>query len=153
MRKLLLFITVLLASLFLYYLWWNRLPPFDGHDAPVDTPFSELHAGSKEVRVEGTAHHVGSFKRHYESGFMRPARDLWFWPLFPLNDTRSKLVTVVVASNTAPEKNVHYEDVTVEGFVRPPGARLGTAFEANLRKEGYRFDPAYILIEMFPPKD
>jgi len=149
MRKLLAFVVVLLLGVVLFHLWWNRLPPFDGHAEPVDTPFEMLSEEDSSVRVVGMAHHAVRAERHYPGGFLTPDRHFWIWPLFAPDDTAGTRIEVMVASTVEPPWSVDFEDVIVEGWVRPPRSRVDETLEAALRQSGYHFDPDYVLVEMF----
>jgi hypothetical protein len=75
------------------------------------------------------------------------------WPLFAPDDAHGRRIEVMVASTVAPPLGIDFEDVTVEGWVRPPRARMDENLEKALRGVGYNFDPNYLLIEMFPQED
>ncbi len=153
MRKLLGFVGALIVGVLVFHLWWNRLPPFDGHSDPVDTPFSSLSPELDSVRVKGLAHHAVRAERYYPGGFLRSEKTFWIWPLFASNDPHGQKIEVLVASRVEPPWGVDFEDVVVEGWVRPPRSRVDEDIEKALRGLGYHFRSDYLLIEMFPPKD
>jgi hypothetical protein len=153
MRKLLVFVVALLVGLVFFNLWWNRLPPFDGHGEPVDTPFEMLSEDDGSVRVAGLAHYVVRAERNFPGGFLRSEKNFWLWPLFAPNDADGRRIEVMVASTKPPPRSVDLEDLVVEGWVRPPRSRVDENLESVLRRVGYHFDPDYLLLEMFPPED
>jgi hypothetical protein len=153
MRKLLVFVVALIVGVLMFHLWWNRLPPFDGHSDPVDTPFANLKSDQDSVRVKGLAHHAVRAERFYPGGFLRAEKTFWIWPLFAPNDPHGKKIEVMVASHEEPPWGVDFEDVQVEGWVRPPRARVDIKLEKALRGLGYRFGADYLLIELFPNED
>lgn len=153
MRKLLGFVGALIVGVLMFHLWWNRLPPFDGHSAPIEKAFAALNSQDGSVRVEGIAHHAVRAERYYPSGFLRSEKTFWIWPLFAPSDAHGRRIEVMVASTVAPPWGIDFEDVTVEGWVRPPRARVDENLEKALRGVGYDFDPHYLLIELFPQED
>ena len=153
MRKLLGFVAALIVGVLVFHLWWNRLPPFDGHPDPVDTAFASLSPELESVRVKGLAHHALRAERYYPGGFLRSEKTFWIWPLFAQDDPYGQKIEVLVASLVEPPGGIDFEDVVVEGWVRPPRARVDENIEQALRRLGYHFRADYLLIEMFPPKD
>jgi hypothetical protein len=151
MAKLGAFFAVLLLGTLGFFLWWNRLPPFHGHGDPVDVALAALSADQDEVRVEGTAHYPVRLSRTWPAHHFKPERTLWFFPLFEPKDTQSRSIAVMVASDTAPEALVSYEDLVVEGYARPPAARMDNQSQEAFLNLGYTFAPDYVLVETFPP--
>jgi hypothetical protein len=58
MRKLAVPFAIMAAGLLVFFLWMTRLPPFDGHPEPVDTPLADLRIKQEAVRITGTAHYA-----------------------------------------------------------------------------------------------
>ena len=152
MGKLAWFFFALLLIMVSYFLWWNRLPPFDGHSAPVEVALSEVDAAMEEVQVVGTAHLPIRLSRTWPAGILRKERTLFFFPLFEKQDTTSRKIHLMVASDTPPDRLTSFEDVTIEGWARPPAARMDTASEKAFMDAGYTFAETYVLIETFEPK-
>ena len=44
-----------------------------------------------------------------------------------------------------------YEDLVVEGYARPPAARMDNQSREVFLNLGYTFAPDYVLVETFPP--
>ncbi len=149
MSKLVAFVAALLIALISYFLWWNRLPPFDGHGEPVPMAITEVLASMEEVQVEGTAHLPIRISRTWPAGFLRKERVLFFFPLFEKKDITSKKIHLMVATDTPPERLVSFEDMTVAGWARPPAARMDAASEQAFIDAGYTFAEQYVLIETF----
>jgi hypothetical protein len=57
----------------------------------------------------------------------------------------------MVASDTAPEDLVSYEDLVVEGYARPAAARMDSQSQQVFLDLGYTFATDYVLVETFPP--
>lgn len=153
MRKLIVFVIALVIGLFFFHQWWNRFPPFDGHGEPVDVAFSELHNDYDEVRVSGLAHHVMKVSRVDPGGLLQPERTFWIWPLFAPNDTDGRIITVVVASLREPPWGVDFEDVVVEGLLRPLRSFVSVEIEERFIEVGYDVDPEAVVIELFAAED
>jgi len=152
MGKLACFFAALLIILISYFLWWNRLPPFDGHGEAVDVAISEVDAAMEEVQVSGTAHLTVRISRTWPAGFLRKERTLFFFPLFENKDTSGTRIQVMVASDAAPDRLSSFEDLTIAGWARPPAARMDSVSEQAFIDAGYTFAENYTLIETFEPK-
>jgi len=152
MSKLAAFVGALLIALISYFLWWNRLPPFDGHGEPVPVAITDVLASMEEVQVQGTAHLPIRISRTWPPGFLRKERVLFFFPLFEKKDITSKKIHLMVATDTPPDRLVSFEDMTVAGWARPPAARMDAASEQAFIDVGYTFAEEYVLIETFVPQ-
>lgn len=152
MSKLACFFAALVIILISYFLWWNRLPPFDGHADPIEVSISEVDPAMEEVEVRGTAHLPVRLSRTWPAGFLRKERTLFFFPLFEEKDTKSRKIILMVASDTPPDRLSSFEDMTVAGWARPPAARMDAASEKAFIDAGYTFAEHYALIETFEPK-
>jgi hypothetical protein len=153
MGKLSAFIGVLVAILVTYFLWWNRFPPFDGHGEPVPVAVADVKIAMEEVQVQGTAHYATRLSRTWPKSLFREKRTLWFFPLFAPKDIEGRKIHVMVASDDAPDRFTNFEDLVVEGWARPPAARMDAASEQAFRDVGYTYDETYVLIETFGPAE
>ena len=153
MGKLSAFIGVLVAIVITYFLWWNRFPPFDGHGEPVPVAVAEVEFAMNEVQVKGTAHYATRLSRTWPKSLFREERTLWFFPLFAPKDIESRKIRVMVASDDAPDRLTSFEDKVVEGWARPPAARMDAESEQVFRAAGYSFEETYVLIETFGPSE
>ena len=150
MKKLLGLILFLIISLVLFFVWWNRLPPFDGHPAPVERDFASIESTDHTVTISGMAHYALQASQTWPAGLLRDEQTYWFFPLMPPGEGQSKRVTIMVAALNAPERGIDLEDLTITGWVRPPRARIGVDLESAFREIGYMFEDDYILIEQLP---
>jgi len=153
MGKLAAFLTLLICIVVTYFLWWNRLPPFDGHGEPVPTEVSQLLVEMEEVQVKGTAHFPLRMSRTWPRGIFTPGRTLWFYPLFAFKDLEGRKIQAMVASDDEPDRLTSFKDIVVEGWARPPAARMDADSERAFLDVGYTFSEDYVLIETFGPTD
>jgi len=108
-------------------------------DVTVDT-ITKDHRG---VRVRGTAHYGPKLKQtSTETDTV-----WWVFPLTPEAQTQERRIKVVVRTTRKPDPLLGFEDLTVEGFARPPGRLLPRDARAALRKAGYELDDNVMLIE------
>jgi hypothetical protein len=150
MKKLLGLILFLTISVVLFFMWWNRLPPFDGHPPPVERDFASIESTDDTVTITGMAHYALHASQTWPAGLLREEQTLWFFPLMPPGEGQSKRVTVMVGALNEPERGIDLEDLTITGWVRPPRARIGVDLERAFRDIGYMFEDDYILIEQLP---
>ncbi|MEL6349444.1 MAG: hypothetical protein AAFV53_40450, partial [Myxococcota bacterium] len=64
-------------------------------------------------------------------------------------DTTGKAIHVLVRSHKLPDRLISFEDVTVEGFARPPGRIVGRQVADALMERGYYFEEDYVLVEEY----
>jgi hypothetical protein len=147
MKKLLGLILFLAIYLVIFFMWWNRIAPFDSHPAPIERDFVSIESTDKTVTISGMAHYALHASQTWPAGLLRHEQTLWFYPLMPPGDGQSKRVTIMIAGLEEPERGIDLEDLTVTGWVRPPRARIGVDLEAAFREQGYIFEGDYILIE------
>jgi len=150
MKKLLGLILFLTISLVIFFMWWNRLPPFDGHPEAVARDFASIESSDETVTISGMAHYALHASQTWPASFLSEELTLWFYPLMPPGEGQSKRVTIMVAALEEPERGIDLEDLTITGWVRPPRARIGVEVERAFRDIGYMFESDYILIEQLP---
>ena len=149
MRKLILFVIVLVLSLFLFHQWWNRFPPFDGHSDPVDVGYEQLNSDLDAVRFRGLAHHAVKVSRGDPGGLLKPSQTYWVWPIFAPGDSGGKRIKTMVASLTEPPWGVDFEEVQIVGSIRPLRSFVSPELEEKLVQVGYDWDPDAFVIQQF----
>ena len=151
MKKLIAFVCSLAIALALFFLWMGRLWPFDGLPEAPPAEIVDLRVEMDAARVTGTAHYPMRLSIARGGRFGRPDTVWWVFPLFPSGDTMSRQITALVVSPHEPERLVGFENMTVEGWVRPPPALITPDVEQAFRESGYSFGEDYVLLEAFPP--
>ncbi len=146
MRKLAVPFALLGLGVVLFFLWMVRLPPFDGHPEPIDTPLSDLRTDQDAVRVAGTAHYPLRVSYDVPAQWGRPAHTRWLFPLFERQDTMGRFVTTMVSSTAPPEELVAFEDVVVSGEARKPQIAVTPTVERAFQDAGYSFAQDYVLV-------
>jgi hypothetical protein len=141
----------LVLGLMTWYLWLNRLPPFDGLPEPEPVTLQEVTAAHDGVRVEGTAHFPVRIRYVEPARIGRPEQTRFLFPMLPLRDTSGRRVRVMISSAREPDPVVSYADLTVDGFARPGGAFLSGAAVDALRRAGYTLEDDLVVIEEYPP--
>lgn len=144
MKKLLLTILgpfVVVASIGLGVYWWDRgaLPGF--RPPTVDVTVKEINREHRGVRLKGTA--------HYELRILQEKGTYILYPLMERGDTTSKEIHVLVRSHKVPDRLTSFEDVTVEGFARPPGRSVPRSVADALMERGYYFEADVVLVEEY----
>jgi hypothetical protein len=143
-------VAALAVSVFAFFLWMARLPPFDGYADPVDAAFEDLHVDLHETRVKGTAHYPVVVSVNRAGSFGRPDETWWLYPLFAPGDTMGRTIYALVMARSAPEELIGFEDMTLECDVRPPRVGISPEAELAFRNAGYTFAPDYVLLEQLP---
>ena len=106
----------------------------------------DITLDNRGVRVKVTAHYEARVKQR------TPGTDdvWWLFPVFERGDTMGRVITAVVRTTNEPNTLYGFEDLTVEGFVRPPGRLVPReAREGIIGTSSYVFDEGYVLIEEF----
>ena len=141
----------LVLGLTSWYLWLNRLPPFDALPEPEPVTIQSVTVAHDGVRIEGTAHFPVRIRYVEPARIGRPEQTRYLFPMLPLRDTMGRRVRVIISSAREPEHLVSYADLTIDGFARPGGAFLnGPAIDA-LRRAGYTLEDDLVVIEEYPP--
>jgi hypothetical protein len=83
----------------------------------------DLHVGQR-VRLAGTAHYEAVVRQEKPASLVREAEVVWLYGFFPPYETDSRAVRVLVRSPEQPERNVNYEQMTVEGTLVVSGPDL-----------------------------
>ncbi len=151
MKKLLAFVSTLALVLLLFFLWMGRLWPFSGLPDPEPATVEALRVEMDAARVTGTAHYPMRLSIVRPGRFGAEDTIWWVFPLFPEGDTHSRIIRALVVSPNEPERLVGFENMTIEGWVRPPPALVTPDIEGAFREENYSFGEDYVLFEMFPP--
>lgn len=143
-------VAVLGLSVGLY--WWATGAPPGMRPTPHDVPWAQLSLDDRGVRVEGTAHYP--VRLRLTSGDGDDQQVTWLFPFFARGDTTSKEVRVLVHSHRQPDELLSFEDLTVTGLARPPGATVPRSARKALEEQGYFFAKDVVLIDAWDdPKD
>lgn len=124
-------------------IWWDRGAP-PGFRPPVeDVAVEDLTFEHRGVRVVGTA--------HYELRIQQSQGETTYtlYPLMDRGDTMGRTIHAMVRTTRTPDRLVSFEDVTIEGFARPPGRLVGRSVIEALLARGYDFEEDFVLIEEF----
>ena len=120
-------------------IWWDRGAP-PGFRPPVtDVTVDTINRDHRGVRITGTAHHELRIKQGEYNLF----------PLLATGDILGREIKVMVRSTREIDRLVGFEDLTIEGFCRPPGQMLPHSVAEALMERGYSFADHYVLIEVF----
>ena len=146
MKKLILTImgpVVLVGSIVIGVIWWDRGAPPGFRPPVVDVALSEISHDDRGVRVEGTA--------HYELRIQQELGDTTYilYPLMERGDTTGRTIRAMVRTAQVPDRLLSYEDVTVEGLCRPPGRLVSRSVIEALLARGYDFEEDFVLILAF----
>jgi len=139
MKKLLLSILgpiVAVSAIVVGIIWWDRGAPPGFRPPTVDVALSDLSFDHRGVRVEGTAHY----------NIRLTQGDYLIYPLMARGDTTGKNILAMVRTRRMPDRLIGLEDVTVEGFARPPGQIINRSVTEPLLARGYSFDEDFVLI-------
>lgn len=112
---------------------------------PQPTAFEALHLRSHGVRVEGTAHYPLHMKAKVGEV------TYYVWPLFPSGTYTATEIKVLVRSRVQPDPILGFEEVVVDGLVKPLSPELVKGFEDGLKSKGYTFAPGALLIDSYAP--
>ena len=139
--------TLIMAALMSgwHYHQTGALPGFLPEARP--TEFSALHVRSHGVRVEGTAHYPLHMKA-------KVGEDVYYvFPLFPSGNYTGTEIAVLVRTRVEPDPILGFEEVVVEGLVKPLAPDLVAGFEKGLESRGYTFAEGALLIDSYaaPP--
>ena len=125
-------------------IWWDRGAPPGFNPTPHPTAFSEVNRNHRGVRLEGTAHYVVRLTQTMESGEV-----FWVFPFMKRGDTLTRDIKVLVRTPREPEDMVTFEDLTIDGLVRPPGRLVTPDIRDKLEDRGYLFEDGFVLLEPF----
>ncbi len=149
MRKLAVPFAVMIMGVVLFFLWIERLPPFDGHPEPVETALEDLRTEQNAVRVSGTAHYPVRVSYEVPARWGHPAHTRWLFPLFGHQDTMGRYILAMVSSPVKPERLVAFEDMEIAGEARKPRIAVTPSVEQAFRDVGYTFADDYVLIMVY----
>ena len=150
MRKTIIWIASLFAALTgiaLAIVTWER-GAFPGFEPPiVDVDFQSISQENRAVRITGMA-------RYDAVSRMRLGETkLYIFPILPEEEMNGTLIKVVVQTKRKPDKYTTIEELTIEGFVRPPGRAIPDRFYQNWSGRGYHFAEDLLFIESYDKED
>lgn len=122
---------------------WDRAPTVDVDD------FGDLHLGEPNVRLRGMAHYEMVVRQTIPASMVSQERTLFLFALFPRDDTSGRAIRVLVRTERVPPKLISYENMTIEGRLRPPTAEVvpfGTEVSVGKRSD-YWFDDGMLVLE------
>lgn len=101
------------------------------------------------VRVKGMAHYRSTITQRVPSSLIAEEKTWYVYGLFPVHDSDSRAIQVLVRSQKKPEELVSYEVMEVEGWVGlPVPAKIPPSTEAMLSKRSdYYFSEDVLLLE------
>ena len=136
-------VLVLGALALVAYALWPR-----GQTEAVEVAFQDLPVDHPAVRVRGTAHYRGLITQHSRGGLPWHPEVMYVYALFPVGDTESREVRVLVRTPNPPPKRVDFGFVEVEGWLDPPRSHtVPLSTEQFMARGGYFFHPDLRAIE------
>ena len=93
---------------------------FIGRPAAVNLSFDELDSMPAAVKMRGTAHYRALVKQRVPGNALRAEETYYVYGFFPLNDTASREIQLLVRSKEEPEDLIDFEFLEVEGYLREP---------------------------------
>jgi hypothetical protein len=124
---------------------WDRgaLPGF--RPTIVDVEIEDINYDDyRGVRIKGMARYDVRVKQTVPDG-----PTYMVFPVVPLDEPNSEYIMVMVRSTKIPDALYGMEEITVEGFVRPPGRLIDKEIMLAWMDEGYVFDDKFVLIEAY----
>lgn len=119
---------------------WALLPR--ARVPPVDVSFEQLDPSLPAIRIRGTAHYRGVLIQRTRGGLSFEPEVMYVWALFPLGDTESREVRILVRTDRKPPPRIDFEYVEVEGFLDPPQRHtLPMGSEEKMAAANYFFHP------------
>lgn len=111
--------------------------------------FGDLDPRQKRwIRLEGTAHYPATLTQNLDATMFREERTYYVFAFFPVHDTSSREIPLLVRTQRPPERLVSYETMTIEGRLGPLTERTVPSGSEKLlgEKVGYFFaEPVYLL--------
>ena len=144
MEKLGALVGVMVIGLVTFFLWLNRLPPFDALPEAPEVALMEVTAEDEAVTVTGTGHLMVKQRMVRPASLGRDEATLWLFPL---------VIAVMLVTPNEPDRLAGYEDFTVSGWARPAAALMTPGAEDELRSRGYSFADDYVVLEAFPASE
>jgi hypothetical protein len=125
-------------------IWWDRGAPPGFNPTPHPTAIEALTREHRGVRIKGTAHYEVRLSQTMEGGEI-----FWIFPLMSQGDTLSREINVLIRTPRGPERMVTYEDLRIDGIVRPAGRVITPRIFDRFQDGGYDFSDGFVLIEPF----
>ncbi|MEC8276398.1 MAG: hypothetical protein VX026_01700 [Myxococcota bacterium] len=137
--------TLIILGVFLGIYVWDRgaFPGF--RPTIVDVAIEDINYDDyRGVRITGMARYDVRVKQTIPNG---PTYMLF--PVVPLEDPNSKYIMVMIRSTKIPDSLYGMEELTVEGFARPPGTLVDKEIMLAWMDEGFVFDDKFVLVEAY----
>ena len=125
-------------------IWWDRGAPPGFNPTPHPTEIEAVTRNHRGVQLKGTAHYVVRMTQKMKGG-----DHFWVFPLMKQGDTLSRTIKVLVRTPRGPDDLVTFEDLTIDGLVRPPGRLFTPDIRDNFEERGYLFEDDFVLLEPF----
>lgn len=151
MRRLKYFAVILVVAIATIGTLWllNRPRPAG---TPVEIAFGDAHEHVGDyVRITGMAHYAAVVRQDVPGTWVQDPKTLWLWGFFEAFDTEGRAITMVVRSPEKPEHLVHYELMTVEGWLERSTPEK-VPFEAEVilgKNSDYFFTDDMLLLEAY----
>jgi hypothetical protein len=115
---------------------------------PRALSWEEVDRDSGYVEVVGTAHYPVRVKQTFEPTWLKPdPPTLHIFPLFPQGDTMGREISLLVISESEPDRMLGVQDRKIRGEVTPPTSRLLTRGVLDTyRDHGYDFADGFLLL-------
>jgi len=142
MKKLLLFMlscVLLLISLRVAFVWWDRGAPPGFQPEIVDVTLDTITRNHRGVRITGMARYDVRIK----------VGENYIYPLMNLKKFNKKTIKVMISSPKKPSRLASLEEMTVEGLARPPGGVVNQEVYNAWRRKGFEFTEKFVLVESF----
>ena len=125
------------------FIWWDRGAPPGFKPKIVDVTIEDISYKNRGVRISGMARHDIRIRQKIGS-------DSWhIFPLVPKDDINNQFIKVMVLSTQSPDSMATIEEMTFEGFARPPGRLITKEVYQAWEAEGYSFEDKIILVQEY----
>ena len=125
------------------FIWWDRgaLPGFKPKIVNVD--IETISYKNRGVRISGMARHDLRIKQDIGG-------ESWhIFPLVPKDNINTQFIKVMVLTTQSPDAMATIEEMSFEGFARPPGRLITKEVYQAWEAEGYSFEDKIVLIQEY----
>jgi hypothetical protein len=135
------FLVVAAGATALY--WWDRGAPPGFRPESVPVTSADISLDNRGVLLTGTAHYPVRVRQVGGGG----ASERFVFPVFPKGDVTGREIRVIVRSNRVPDEMLGFEDVSIEGFARPPSGQVPPDARRAFTDAGYHFAEGWVLVD------
>ena len=122
---------------------WDRGAPPGFRPEAIAVTSDDISLDNRGVRLTGTAHYPVRVRQVTDGG----ASERIIFPVFPKGDVTGREIRVIVRSMRVPDDMLGFEDVTIEGFARPPSGVVPPDARRAFTEAGYHFAEGWVLVD------